>query len=126
VAVASEDVGYRAHIFFTSSVASCFQSPSSSSSPAPSHLPSARERSGWDRVAMVARGRRYVATTPPAIQGQQGDLATFRLCCRLVSWFELSDQQVLDLLSAWNARCEPPWTERELVAKVNSARRQSP
>ena len=29
----------------------------------------------------------------------------------------------LKLLDDWNARCEPPWSERELIDKVRRARR---
>ena len=45
-------------------------------------------------------------------------LHTFRVCCRLVRGFALDDDQALHLLQDWNARCQPPWTERELADKV--------
>jgi hypothetical protein len=35
----------------------------------------------------------------------------------------LSDDEAMPLLQAWNARCEPPWTERELRDKLQRARR---
>jgi DNA primase RepB-like protein len=69
------------------------------------------------------RARRYVSAIPPAIQGQHGDLETFRACCRLVRGFALSDAEALEVLADWNARCEPPWSERELLAKLRHARR---
>ena len=59
----------------------------------------------------------------PAIAGQHGDLRTFRICCRVVRGFALSDDEAISVLSEWNARCEPPWSERELLAKVQNARR---
>ena len=52
-----------------------------------------------------------------------GDLRTFRVCCRVVRGFDLSDDEAMSALSEWNARCEPPWTERELRQKVTNARR---
>jgi hypothetical protein len=69
------------------------------------------------------RAQRYLAVLPPAIAGQHGDLQTFRVCCRLVRGFALSDAEALSLLSDWNARCEPPWSERELRDKLARARR---
>ena len=35
----------------------------------------------------------------------------------------LSDAEALAVLIDWNARCEPPWSERELLAKLHHARR---
>ena len=70
------------------------------------------------------RGHRsYVEKMPPAIAGQHGDVHTFRVCCRLVRGFALSDGEALDLLRNWNRRCEPPWSERQLINKLASARR---
>lgn len=71
----------------------------------------------------LERARRYLAALPAAIAGQHGDLQTFRVCCRLVRGFALSDAEALRLLTDWNARCEPPWAERELRDKLARARR---
>jgi len=73
-----------------------------------------------DRVSLL---RRYLAALPPAIAGQHGDIATFRACCRLVRGFLLGDDDALAVIREWNARCEPPWTERELADKIQRARR---
>ncbi len=70
----------------------------------------------------LERARRYVAAIPPAVSGQQGDLATFRVCCRLVRGFALTDDEALTAIQEWNASCRPPWSERELRAKLRSAR----
>lgn len=74
-------------------------------------------------ATVLERARRYVAALPPAIAGQHGDETTFRVCCRLVRGFLLSDEDALSLAKAWNVRCEPPWTERELTDKIRRARR---
>jgi hypothetical protein len=71
----------------------------------------------------IERARRYLASLPPAIAGQHGDVHTFRVCCRLVRGFVLSDHEALTLLTDWNARCEPPWAERDLSDKLARARR---
>jgi hypothetical protein len=86
----------------------------------------ARPRAG--RYALPAsdraeRARRYLAAVPPAIQGQHGDLHTFRMCCRLVRGFALTNADAMRLLTEWNQRCQPPWSEGELRDKLDHARR---
>jgi hypothetical protein len=71
----------------------------------------------------VERARTFLQRVDPAVAGQQGDLRTFRVCCRIVRGFDLSDDEAVRALSEWNARCEPPWSERELRQKVTNARR---
>jgi hypothetical protein len=72
---------------------------------------------------LVNRARRFLLSVEPAVSGQHGDLHTFRICCRVVRGFGLSDQEAMEVLSEWNARCAPPWFERELMEKIHNARR---
>lgn len=72
---------------------------------------------------VVERARRYLAALPAAVSGDHGDVTTFRACCRMVRGFLLSDAEALALLHEWNARCQPPWSERELLEKLRRARR---
>jgi RepB DNA-primase from phage plasmid len=74
-------------------------------------------------LGIVERARRYLASVPPAIAGQHGDLHTFRVCCRLTRGFALDDDQALAVLSEWNERCEPPWATSELLDKLRRAAR---
>jgi hypothetical protein len=69
------------------------------------------------------RARVYLSRVPPAVTGHHGDLHTFRTCCRIVRGFALDDDEALTVLAEWNARCQPPWSERELREKIRSARR---
>ena len=69
------------------------------------------------------RARQFLREVGPAVAGQHGDLRTFRLCCGLVRGFALANDEALALLEEWNARCQPPWSERELRAKLRNARR---
>ena len=71
----------------------------------------------------TARAQRFLLAVEPAVAGQHGDLRTFRICCRVVRGFELSDHEAMSVLSEWNARCQPPWSERELLMKVQNARK---
>jgi len=70
----------------------------------------------------MERAARYLAAVPPAVSGQQGDLRTFQVCCRLTRGFALSDDEAFALLTEWNRRCEPPWSERELRDKLRRSR----
>ena len=72
---------------------------------------------------VVERARRYLAAIPPAVAGHHGDADTFRVCCRLVRGFALDDDHAFSVLSEWNAKCQPPWSESELRAKLDGARR---
>jgi hypothetical protein len=69
------------------------------------------------------RARKYLAAIPPAVAGNGGDAATFRVCCRLVRGFALHDEEALSVLKEWNHGCVPPWSEEELRAKLRGARR---
>jgi hypothetical protein len=86
----------------------------------------ARRRVGLitdDRNHLLHRARAYVASVPPAIQGQGGDAHTFQLACKLVRGYDLDDADALELLRDWNQRCVPPWSETDLLDKIDGARK---
>ena len=72
---------------------------------------------------VTERARRYLERIEPAIAGQLGDLHTFKVCCRIVRGFALTDEEALTILTDWNLRCQPPWTEHDLRDKIARARR---
>jgi hypothetical protein len=39
-----------------------------------------------------------------------------------VRGFDLDDQEALDVLTDWNNQCAPPWSDRELLHKIQDAR----
>lgn len=66
----------------------------------------------------------YLNAYPPAISGQGGHNVTFRIAKILVWEFNLPTEHALQLLlTHWNQRCSPPWSERELRHKVEDANR---
>lgn len=73
----------------------------------------------------VARATAYLQKCQPAVQGEGGDLATYRMCCVLTNDFALSESQAWQLLQEWNRRCAPPWKESDLRVKLRSALRCS-
>jgi hypothetical protein len=54
----------------------------------------------------------------PAIEGEGGDLHTFRAGALLLNDFALTEEEAWPLFTAWNETCEPPWNERDLRAKL--------
>jgi hypothetical protein len=69
------------------------------------------------------RAARYVATLPAAISGSRGHDALFRVACVLVNGFDMQDAEAWPILLEYNARCLPPWSERELRYKLEQARK---
>ena len=74
---------------------------------------------------VVERARRCVAAMAPAVAGSGGHDATFSVACALVHGFALSVGEAGPLMAEYNARCSPPWSERELDYKLRSAERAS-
>jgi len=71
------------------------------------------------------RARAYLAKLDPAVEGRGGDKQTFKAACYLVVDFGLSPEQALPLLVEWNrTHCRPPWTEADLVHKLQEADRR--
>ena len=83
--------------------------------------------SGPEADAIVERARAYLAKCQPSIEGNGGDKNAFRVTLDLVNGFLLDDETVLSLLMGeWNARCLPPWSEKELRHKIKCARQRGP
>ena len=70
----------------------------------------------------IERARKYLDRVPGATQGQGGDQATYIAACRLVKDFDLSDADALIVLTEWNQKCNPPWSDADLRKKIASAR----
>jgi hypothetical protein len=81
--------------------------------------------SNGDTWITIDRARRYVATIPGAVSGQGGHDQTFHVACCLILGFALRVDDALPLLAEWNAACQPPWNDRELRHKLESADQRS-
>lgn len=76
-----------------------------------------------DREPLLRRASAYLARMPEAVSGQGGHNALYAAALKLVRSFGLADDEAMRLLEAeYNPRCVPPWSERELRHKVESAR----
>ncbi len=74
-----------------------------------------------DLTGLASRSSDYVAAMPPAVSGNHGHDATFAVALALCHGFALSNAQALPVMHEFNARCDPPWSERELEHKLESA-----
>jgi hypothetical protein len=62
---------------------------------------------------------------PPAISGEGGHDATFKVAVALICGFDLSIGDAFDILSDhYNFRCVPPWSDEELFHKLEHADRE--
>ena len=69
------------------------------------------------------RAAAFLDTLPPAVAGQRGHTALFRAATELVNGFELRDEDAFELLvTQYNPRCQPAWSESEIWHKIESAK----
>jgi putative DNA primase/helicase len=73
------------------------------------------------REFRLERAELYVDAMPPAVSGQGGHSQTFDAACALIKGFGLTVDEARPILDRYNARCQPPWSERELEHKLASA-----
>jgi hypothetical protein len=75
-----------------------------------------------DKASGISNGMIWLQGAEPAIQGQGGDVATYRIAAKLVRDFALTEETAFQLMKDhWNHRCIPPWEPWELWAKVENA-----
>lgn len=72
---------------------------------------------------LVKQASQYIGKIPEAISGEGGHNQLYRVGCILVNGFALEDDEALEILREYNERCIPEWTEKELIHKLNSARK---
>jgi hypothetical protein len=63
----------------------------------------------------------YLAGCPPAISGSGGHIQTLKVASQLVISFALGVEAAMPYLREYNNKCEPPWTEKELLHKAQEA-----
>ncbi len=69
----------------------------------------------------IELARNYLRQCPPAISGQGGHMATFRMAVALVRRFGLCEADALAAMQDWNRTCQPSWSDAELRHKLTSA-----
>jgi len=75
----------------------------------------------------IQRAQQYLATMDPSIAGEHGHDRLLKAASILVNDFCLTDGEAFDLLlSDFNPRCEPPWTEHDIRRKIDEAKKNPP
>jgi hypothetical protein len=72
----------------------------------------------------IHRARAYLAKCDPCVSGSGGHNQAFNVACKLMHGFGLAEAAALGLLmepGGYNARCVPPWTERDWTHKLADA-----
>lgn len=71
------------------------------------------------------KARSWLDKQPPAVSGANGHNQTFEVACRLLNGFALSIADAQSLMREYSSRCQPPWTESEIVHKIEDAEKVS-
>lgn len=77
-----------------------------------------KKSNGIHHADKYSRARAWLEKADPAIQGSFGSNEAIKTVERVVRGFELTEDEALDILTAWNARCQPPWSLKELKHKI--------
>jgi hypothetical protein len=72
-------------------------------------------------LSITERVARYLAAIPPAKTGNHGDNQTFSVASQLVHGWSLPKLCALTWLRIYNQKCQPRWSCRELLRKINNA-----
>lgn len=73
------------------------------------------------QITPFERASRYAMMVEPAVSGQGGHSKTFALAVALAHGFNLSEEQTTALMNAYNLRCLPPWSQKDLNHKIKDA-----
>ena len=88
----------------------------------PVNYPPASRPAYYEQSFIDFRVRRFLEETPPSIQGiGTGSKICMGVARALVWGFSLSISEALDAIQPWNSTCQPPWSDRELLHKLEDA-----
>jgi putative DNA primase/helicase len=65
--------------------------------------------------------KEFLEKEPPCISGQGGQGQLWAVALRMSRTYELPIEKSIELLAAYNARCDPPWSEAELRRHLTRA-----
>jgi hypothetical protein len=96
-----------------------------SGTPLPAAPPGGRVLSSLPLAEKRKNAKAYVAKIR-AVQGQGGDQTTFKVGCILLRDFDLPYDEAWKVMVEWNlTNASPPWNERDLTMKLESARKSA-
>lgn len=78
-----------------------------------------------DDAKKVSRARAYLRKVPPRSDSLAGcNNRTFRACCVLIYEIGLNFDDAMCMLHEWNMRSETPWSNSELLRKMQDAQKK--
>jgi hypothetical protein len=83
--------------------------------------PERKSDSSEDPAVREKRARAWISKADSAIQGQHGSDRTIWVAVVVVRGFDLTKDTALSVMSEWNQRCDPPWSDFELKRKIEHA-----
>lgn len=87
------------------------------------HQPRQPVNPGSSATSAFERCRKYVAKMKPSESDGTGNNDCFAAAC-VCFRFGLEIDDAIAVMNEFNARCQPPWSERDLARKVDDARRE--
>lgn len=63
----------------------------------------------------LAQAKRFLISEPPCVSGQGGQAQLWKIALRVMRTYELPVDAALELLTAYNLRCAPPWEQHEVI-----------
>jgi hypothetical protein len=72
--------------------------------------------------SLAKRAEAYVDRMAPCVSGAGGHSQLFAVARKLLQDFAVPESTAWGILLRYNARCQPPWSERELRHKLTQAR----
>jgi hypothetical protein len=72
-------------------------------------------------IDLIDQARRYLDKIEPAVSGNGGHDKTYHVAAILIEGFGLSVTDATPLMAEYSQRCQPPWSEREIAHKLESA-----
>lgn len=83
--------------------------------------PKRESESTEDPAVREKRARAWLSRADGAIQGQNGSKRTIAIAVNVVRGFDLDKGRAFSVLSEWNQRCDPPWSDYDLRRKIDDA-----
>jgi putative DNA primase/helicase len=71
-------------------------------------------------AALTERVRAYLQRCPPAIEGQNGSRRLMKTLRLVIDGFDLDDALARQIAEEYSAKCEPPWSPKEIDHAVTN------
>ena len=93
---------------------------------APPKLPAKKTTPKQSGKKNLSKPIKRTTVLKASVDGEHGHNQAIFACCWIIQKFpDLTDAEVMEVLTDWNNRCLPPWTPEELARKIQEARKKT-